>query len=99
VNILDKPALINVGRSEKGREKVVSVVAIPKGTTVPTRFNPLQTFFIDEWDDAVFAQIPEGIQKIIKQSDEYKALKNGDRSEPDPDDNLGPNSDEDRPPF
>ncbi len=74
-NILDKAALINVGRTEKGKEKVVSVVSLPKGMTIPKRYNELQTFFLDEWDDAVWAQIPDGIKRMITESDEYKNMK------------------------
>ena len=80
-SILDAPAMISVIHTESGREQVHSVIAVPKGMPIPKRHNPLQAFFIDEWDDAVFAQLPDGIQKIIKASDEYEALHAPDADE------------------
>jgi len=71
-SILNKAAMISVVHTETGREKVNSVIAIPKGTPTPSVSNDLTAFFIDEWDDAVFATIPKGIQEIIKKSDEFK---------------------------
>lgn len=73
--VLGVPCLVAVTHTESGREKVTAVLALPKGTPAPKPSNPLQTFFLDEWDDAVWETIPKGIQAIIKASDEYKALK------------------------
>ncbi len=70
-NILDKPCMISVIHTEKGRSKVNGVMSLPKGTPVPPRVNDIMSFDIDEWDDMVFDKIPEGIKKIIMQSDEY----------------------------
>jgi hypothetical protein len=38
----------------------------------PPQVNPSQQFFIDEWSQATFDSLPEGFQKIIRESDEYK---------------------------
>jgi hypothetical protein len=71
-SILNKAAMVSVVLSETGREKVHSVIAVPKGTPTPSVSNELLAFFIDEWDDALFAKVPKGIQEIIKRSEEYK---------------------------
>lgn len=96
VNILNKAALVSVGRTPGGKEKVNAVLAVPKGTPTPSRTNELLAFFIDEWDDAVWEQIPKGIQNLIKESDEYR-----NRGElPDPEQlDREPNPDDDTPPF
>ena len=71
--ILDKPCAVSVVHSENGKAKVVSVAALPKGTTCPPAFNKLSAFWIDEWDDNAFAALPTGFQKLVAESDEYKA--------------------------
>ncbi len=73
--LLDKPALVNIGRTESGKEKLISVIAIPKGMPIPKRSNPLQAFFIDEWDDVLYKELPDGIKKLIAKSEEFKAVK------------------------
>ncbi len=73
MQILGKPCTVSVVHNEKGKAKVVSVAAVPKGTTCPPQFNPSSSFWIDEWDDSAFHALPEGFQKIIAESDEYKA--------------------------
>lgn len=73
--ILGKPCLVAVTHTPSGREKVNAVLALPKGTPVPTLSNTPQAFFLDEWDDAVFETLPKGIKAIIQKSDEYKAMK------------------------
>lgn len=73
MKILSAPAMLSVVHNEKGKAKVVGVSALPKGMTCPPAFNQPSAFWIDEWDDNAFASLPEGIQKIIRESDEYKA--------------------------
>ncbi len=73
MGILGKPCTVSVVHNDKGKAKVVSVAAVPKGTTCPPAFNPITAFWIDEWDDNAFSALPEGFQRIIAQSDEYKA--------------------------
>lgn len=89
--ILGKPCLVSVSHTEKGKERVNAVLALPKGTPVPTLTNEPLAFFLDEWDDAVFEKIPKGIRAIIERSDEYK-LKMGQLAAdtPPPDDDTPP---------
>ena len=37
--------------------------------------NPPQSFFLDEWDDQVWQDIPDGIKDMIRKSDEYRAAQ------------------------
>ena len=71
MNILDKSCMISVIHTDKGKSKVNGVMAIPKGMICPDRINDLLSFDIDEWDQAAFDNIPEGIRAIIMKSDEY----------------------------
>lgn len=75
MTILGKPCTVSVVHNEKKKAKVVSVAAVPKGTACPPAFNPISAFWIDEWDDAKFAELPEGFQRLIMESDEYQAMK------------------------
>lgn len=75
MNILGKPCTVSIVHNEKGKAKVVSVAAVPKGTQCPPAVNAVDAFWIDEWDDNKFAALPEGFKKMIAESDEYKAFK------------------------
>ncbi len=73
MNILGAPCTVSVVHNEKKKAKVVGVAAVPKGTTCPPQFNPSSSFWIDEWNDEAYRALPEGFQKLIAESDEYKA--------------------------
>lgn len=71
MNLLGKGCMVTVTLSEKNKAVVSGVAGLPKGIQVPPQMNTSNSFWIDEWDDAAFAEIPKGIQEIIKKSDEY----------------------------
>jgi hypothetical protein len=71
--ILGKPCMLSIVMNDKGKAKVVSVAGLPKGFECPPAYNEPSSFWIDPWSDTAFAALPEGIQKMIKDSDEYKA--------------------------
>ena len=75
-NVLGKPCMISVIKTEAGKSKINSVMAVMKGMTVPDVFNPLVYFDIDEWDSGIFAGLSDGIKKIIMESDEGKERHN-----------------------
>jgi hypothetical protein len=83
-NILGKPCMVSVIHNEKGKAKVTTVTALPKGTNCPPAANELAAFWIDEWDDNAYAALPKGFQELIAQSDEYKALNGGKPSQRQP---------------
>jgi hypothetical protein len=75
VNILGQPCLLTVVhevKDGKTKAKVLGAGKLVKGMECPPQVNPSQQFWIDEFDPAVFESLPEGFQRIIKESDEYK---------------------------
>lgn len=77
-NILDKPCLLTVVHNDKGKAKVTAVSGMAKGMACPPAANEAFAFWMDEWDgsedDETFADLPDGFQKLIKESDEYHAM-------------------------
>ena len=73
-NLLDKPCMVNVVHTDAGKSKVAGIAALPKGLTLPEQTNPSVFFDMDNYDQAVFDSISEGIQNIIKKSPEWQAL-------------------------
>ena len=79
-NILGKACLLTVAHNDKGKARVLAVSGLAKGMTCPPQYNPSEVFWLDEWDQAKFDALPEGFQRIIKESDEYKARVAGKQS-------------------
>ncbi len=75
--ILGVPCMITVAHTPEGKAKVVGVSGLPKGIKCPPQVNESSAFWIDEWDEAMFQELPEGFQKLIKESDEYKGRTPG----------------------
>ncbi len=73
MKILGIAAMVSVVHTDKKKAKVVSVSSMPKGIVCPPAVNALESFWIDEWDDAKFEALSKGFQKMIMDSDEYKA--------------------------
>jgi hypothetical protein len=73
MKILGAPAMLSIVHNEKGKAKIVGVSSVPKGVSVPEQVNPSSAFWIDEWNDSAFHALSEGLQKMIVDSDEYKA--------------------------
>lgn len=79
-NILDKPCMMNVISMEKNNKKrsvIASIMPLPKGSECPQRENDLIYFSLDEFSGADFEKVPEGYQKMIKDSHEWKEIHNG----------------------
>ena len=73
-NLLGKPCMVNVVHTDKGKAKVAGIAAMPKGLTVPAQTNESIMFDLEDYDQAVFDSLSEGIQNIIKRSPEWQAL-------------------------
>ena len=71
-NVLGKPCMVSVIKTDTGKSKINSVMAIMKGMTVPEAINPLTHFDIDVWDNTAFTGLSDGIKKLIMASDEAK---------------------------
>ena len=69
---LGKPCQITVLVSESGYSRITGISAVPKGIPVPTSSTPYISFSVEEWDDEVFAKLPEWAQNKIKNSTQYQ---------------------------
>jgi hypothetical protein len=94
--ILGKACTLSIVHNAKGKAKVMSIAALPKGTVCPPAFNPLGVFWIEEWNDEAFDALPKFYQEMIEKSDEYKLRGKGDAFEDDIQDDGTP-ADEDIP--
>jgi hypothetical protein len=68
VNVLGKPAFINVTHSVKGDKtyaNLTSIMPLPKGMPAPTLEGEALTYSIDEPDPAMFDKLPAWVQDKI----------------------------------
>lgn len=76
-NILGKPCMVSIieKQTQKGDVKhvVSAVTAVPRGMDVPGQKTPSLYFSLDNFNQQEFDAVGEGIQKLIKESKEYKA--------------------------
>lgn len=77
-NILGKPCMLSVAHNENEGNtyaNVQAVMALPKGTIVPTA-KATQVFFeIDKWDQAVFDTFSDNLKETINKSEERKTVQ------------------------
>jgi hypothetical protein len=83
-SILGKACQIIVTEKENSEKRIVStVVGLAKGDTVPDKtHNPLVFFSLDDYDDAVFDGLTDGVQKMIMKSPEYAAIIGAEIEQP-----------------
>jgi hypothetical protein len=83
-SILGAPCMISIVANDKGKHKVGGVMKMPKGTPAPEAMNPLFAFWLDEFNQASFDGLSDGIKKIIQRSPEYVEATQGKqpRSQP-----------------
>lgn len=68
-----KPCQLNVVLNEtKEYSNVDNLMPIPKGFPAPTTDTKQIRWDMEQWDDAVFAELPEWIQDKIKKSTQYQ---------------------------
>lgn len=78
-NILGKPCLLSIIHNEKGKAKVASVMACPKGMTLPPPANKPVYFSLEraEFDSVVFEALGKGLQDMIRKSPEWIEIHSG----------------------
>lgn len=77
-SILGQPCMLTIISNDNGKTKVAGVTGLPKNMKCPEAVNPPFTFWLDEQlDHNKFDQISEGIQGIIKKSEEWKEIQGG----------------------
>lgn len=70
---IGKPCQINVVLNEtKEYSNVDNIMPIPRGFPAPTTDTKRIRWDMEQWDDAVFAELPEWIQDKIKKSTQYQ---------------------------
>lgn len=76
-NILGKPCMLSLTTNDKGKVRVTGVMALPRGSTVPDQVNSTVYFSLepDEFDQATFDGISDGIKKMIMVSPEFQSIK------------------------
>lgn len=73
--VLGKAGIVTLIEKEAGGKVVIAGVGpLMDGMECPPAVNPLMALWLDEWDDEKWKRVPEGLQKIIARSDEYRAL-------------------------
>jgi hypothetical protein len=78
-NILDKPCMVNVTHTEKGKAKISGITPVPKGMAVPGRVHDLLYFSLesDEFKPALFDSLSDYWKDLIKKSPEFDELHGG----------------------
>ena len=73
MSVLGKACTLSIVSKDGGGVKIGSVSSIMKGVTCPPQFNEESSFWIEEWNQDVFDNMPGGIKAIIQKSPEYRA--------------------------
>lgn len=85
--VLGAPCMLNIVHNVKDGQtyaNVQTVMAVPRGTTIPDQVHATVLFDVDHWDDAVFATFGENLKKLIQNSKQGKARmgSNGQAGKP-----------------
>ena len=73
-NILGKSCLVQLTKNDKGKVRVTGVAKLPKGMNAPELVNEQVFFHLDEFDQATFDSLSDGVKKLIVQSPEYQHI-------------------------
>lgn len=72
LNIIHKPSKAD---PTKVYEQIAGVTPMPKGVPCPPQVNPTQLLQFDNFDEKLFASLPDFIKTKIQGSDEYKKMQ------------------------
>ena len=75
-NIIDKCCMLSLTENDKKKIRITGVMALPKGSTPKPRVNEITYFSLDEFNQAAFDALSDGIKKMIADSPEYRAWTN-----------------------
>lgn len=76
--LLNVPCMIQVGSTQNGNAKVVSVMPAPKGMEVPELENETLHFDFSHPDLELFNKLPNWMQKKIKEAENYDGFADED---------------------
>lgn len=66
--LLGNPCMITIGSTKNNNPKIVNVVGVPKGMTVPPLDNPTRAFNLEDPDLEIFEGLPKWMQDKITSS-------------------------------
>lgn len=89
-NVLGKACMVSAIPNSKGKSVIGGIMAIPKGIPKPAPTTPIVYFSLDNFDQAVFDSLSEGIKNMIKQSPEYQEIHHTQQEAPDVPDVIYP---------
>lgn len=72
--MLGVPCMVKMGLNKKGKVKIQGINRLQKNLTAPVPVNKPIAFSLDEYDQAAFDALPQGIRDIIMKSPEWKEL-------------------------
>lgn len=82
LKLIGAPCMLNIihkeGTGEKAGKKYLkigSIAKLAKNMVKPQPFTPVQILTYQNWNEEIFASLPEYIQAKIKSSDEYQQMK------------------------
>ena len=75
--------MVTIIKNDAGKHRVSSVTGLPKGTICPTQVNETFSFWLDEWNPGQFEKLSDGLQNLIRRSDEFEAIHNTKPAVPD----------------
>lgn len=75
--IVGKPCMLTIVGGDNDRTKVAAVSGLPRGMECPPQVNPSFTFSLDDFTKESFEALTEGIQNLIKKSEEYPQIIKG----------------------
>lgn len=71
--LLNREAMLSVVHNDTGEYANISAAMAPfEGDVYSEALLPLMYFDMDEWDNSVFAQLPEWVQERVKKSTQYQ---------------------------
>lgn len=98
-SILGKPCLLTIVGGEGDKTKVANVSGLPKNVVCPDQVNKSFTFWLDEYTEEKFEALSEGVQKLIKKSEEYPQIVDGHQVPSNGDRDINADIDPDEVPF
>lgn len=76
--ILGRPCMVNLVKSEDEKyTNIAAITPLPAGLTAPKAENELVEFSLDDFNEAVFNSLSDGLKETIAKSPEYTAIKSG----------------------
>jgi len=93
---IDKPAYINIVHNESGENVYANIQAMMplKEEECPDRINKLTTFYLQDFDEDVFNELSEKMQKRIMESNEWQNREKHKEHFGDPDEDRSFDEDE-----